>query len=468
MRTAPPPSTPRHTVRLVLLVAALVGAGLVSLSRVQDAEAAVGDPVIVAAGDIACPNNIAAYNGGNGTATQCRQKYTSDMILDADHVLVLGDAQYSTGSLSQYRAVYDPTWGRKKSVTHPTPGDHDYASGSPTGYFSYWGVPEYYSFDIGSWHWVSLNSELDHTATSAQVQWLQQDLATTTAPCVGAFWGAPAFSSGKGNDPSFRPFWDALYARHADLVLAGDSHQYERFGKMAADGTAAADGIREFVVGTGGRNLTSFTTIQPNSEARAKVFGVLQMTLGSSGYTWQFRTESGGTFSDSGSSACNAGTGTTTPTDTTTPTSPTETTTPPTTPTTTPSPSPTTSAPLCYGVAATIVGTSAADTLTGTAGADVIVGQGGNDTINGGDGNDLICGVGGADRIDGGNGNDRINAGAGADVITDRSGADIIDGSTGNDSISVNDTLSGDTANGGGDTDTCVTDVGDKKSNCEQ
>jgi hypothetical protein len=305
MRRAAPPSLSGRPVRLSLLIATLICAGLVGLSRAQEGAAAVGDPVIVAAGDIACPDNHPAYMGGEGTATQCRQKHTSNMILGADHVLVLGDGQYSVGSLLQYQAVYHPTWGRMKSVTHPTPGDHDYQSGSPAGYFSYWGVPEYYSFDIGSWHWVSLNSQIDHSAASAQVQWLQQDLAATTQPCIGAFWGLPAFSSGEGNDPSFRPFWDVLYSRHADVVLAGDSHQYERFAKMAPDGTAAGDGIREFVVGTGGRNLENFTTIQPNSEVRAKVFGVLQMTLGSGGYTWQFRTESGGTFSDSGSAACN-------------------------------------------------------------------------------------------------------------------------------------------------------------------
>ena len=138
--------------------------------------------------------------------------------------------------------MYDATWGRKKSVTFPTPGDHEYHSGTPPGTYTYFGVPPYYSFDIGAWHWVSLNSEIDHAATSAQVQWLRQDLAATRQPCIGAFWSVPAFSSGKGNDPSYRPFWDALYGVRADLVLAGDSHQYERFTKMAPDGTPAGDG----------------------------------------------------------------------------------------------------------------------------------------------------------------------------------------------------------------------------------
>jgi Ca2+-binding RTX toxin-like protein len=450
--------------RRVAAVSLLAGFSLIGIPALtafeadsQPAEGAPGDPVIVAAGDIACPNTIAAYNGGEGTATQCRQKHTSEMILGADHVFVLGDGQYPTGSLSQYRAVYDPTWGRMKSVTHPTVGDHDYQSGSPAGYFSYWGVNPYYSFDIGSWHWVSLNSEIDHTAGSAQEVWLQQDLAATSQPCIGAFWGAPTFSSGlHGNNATFRPFWDDLYAAHADVVLAGDDHDYERFAKMAPDGTAAADGIREFVVGTGGRNLTGFSTIQPNSQARAKVFGVLEMTLGSADYSWRFRTESGGTFSDSGTAACNAK-GSTPPTEPP-PTEP-----PPTEPP--PTPPPTTSS--CYGVAATIEGTKGADTLTGTSGPDVITGLAGNDIVDGGDGNDLICTAGGTDQVNGGPGNDRVSGGAAADTLTDLSGADVLDGSTGNDTVDTADGAAGDTANGGGDVDGCSTDVGDARKNCE-
>jgi hypothetical protein len=290
-----------------MLTAAVVAAAVAGIGRPHDAAAvAPEDPVVVAAGDIACPANHPSYNGGAGTATECRQRYTSDMILGADHVFVLGDNQYSMGSLLQYLTVYDATWGRMRAVTFPTPGDHEYQSGDPAGYFSYFGVPPYYSFDIGAWHWVSLNSEIDHAPTSAQAQWLLQDLASTGQPCIGAFWSAPSFSSSqKGDDPDFRAFWDALYGVRADLVLAGDSHQYERFTKMAPDGTPAGDGIRQFVVGTGGRSLHGFGTIKPTSEARAAVFGVLQLRLGAADYGWDFLTESGGVFADSGTAACN-------------------------------------------------------------------------------------------------------------------------------------------------------------------
>jgi acid phosphatase type 7 len=292
---------------LLVLTATMIAAGTVAAATSQDVPAAAaGDPVIVAAGDIACSTEQPEYNRGEGTATECRQKHTSDMILGADHVFVLGDAQYPIGNPEQFRAVYDPTWGRMKSVTYPTPGDHEYQSGSPDGYFDYFGVEPYYSFDIGSWHWVSLNSEIDHAAGSPQVQWLREDLAATDQPCIGAFWGAPAFSSSaKGNNPSYRPFWDALYAVHADLVLSGDSHQYERFAKQTPGGTAASDGIRQFVVGTGGRSLDGFVTKQSNSEAQGKVFGVLELRLGFSHYNWRFRTDSGGSFSDAGSATCN-------------------------------------------------------------------------------------------------------------------------------------------------------------------
>lgn len=291
----------------VLAVLAVLAATLTGSAWPDAPASAAGDPVVAVAGDIACATTQPAYNGGEGTATQCRQKHTSAMILSADHVFMLGDGQYPNGSLTQYRAVYDPTWGRKKAVTFPTPGDHEYKTAGAPGYFKYFGVQPYYSFDLGTWHWVSLNSEIDHGANSAQTQWLEADLAATTQPCIGAFWSTPTFSSGRhGNDTTFRPFWDALYAHRADLVLAGDDHDYERFAKQAPDGTAAPDGIRQFVVGTGGRSLFGFKTIQPNSQARAKAFGVLELRLGADDYGWNFRTESPGTFTDSGSATCNA------------------------------------------------------------------------------------------------------------------------------------------------------------------
>jgi hypothetical protein len=267
---------------------------------------AAADSVVAAVGDIACNTTDPAFNGGEGTPTECRQKHTANLVVGADHLLLLGNAQYPTGSLRQYRAVYDATWGRLAPLTHPTPGDHDYSSGNAKDYLAYFEVAEFYSVDIGSWHWVSLNSEIDHGPGSPQMQWLLEDLASTRQPCIGAFWGDAMFSSGgDGNDLDFRPFWDALYAVGADVVLAGGTRQYERFAKQSPDGSAADDGIRQFVVGTGGHSLQPFGAVQANSESRAEVFGVLELRLGTGDYSWEFRPETAGAFADSGSTACN-------------------------------------------------------------------------------------------------------------------------------------------------------------------
>jgi acid phosphatase type 7 len=260
--------------------------------------------VVSVAGDIACGTTVAAYNGGDGTATQCRQKYTSELILDSDAVWTLGDHAYPTATAKQLTAAYDPTWGRMKSVTYPSPGDHDYGKIAGKGYFGYFGKPAYYSFNMAGWHVVSLNSEIDHSATSEQVAWLTNDLASTSATCIAAFWGEARWSSGKGGNVSFDPFMQALYAVHADLALVGDTHNYERFAKMDPSGTVTADGVREFVVGTGGRNLQGFKYLQPNSEKRIKSFGVLQLALHDGSYDWQFINESR-TVLDSGSEPCN-------------------------------------------------------------------------------------------------------------------------------------------------------------------
>lgn len=280
--------------------AAVVGAP--SLSEAAHAETSF---TVSTAGDIACGTTVPAYNNGDGTATQCRQKYTAPLLAGSDQVWTLGDHDYSVATLAQLNATYEPTWGQYKGITHPTPGDHDYGKNLGKGYFAYFGVQPYYSFDAGAWHVISLNSEIDHSAGSAQEQWLQQDLASTSAQCVAAYWGEPRFTSGKkgpGN-PTFDPFWQDLYAAHADVVLSGDTHSYERFAPQNPSGTADSAGIREFVVGTGGRSLVGFPKVQPNSEKRVKAFGVLRLTLHDASYDWQFLNEAGQPL-DTGSTNC--------------------------------------------------------------------------------------------------------------------------------------------------------------------
>ncbi len=286
-----------------------------------------GDPVIAAAGDIACDPTNREFGGGLGSARNCHQQQTSDVLLGLDlaAVLMLGDAQYPNGAYSDFLAGYGPSWGRLKGLTRPVPGNHEYGTPGAAGYFDYFdGVGKatgvaggrdrgYYGFDVGTWHVVALNSNCGSlpggcAAGSPQEQWLRADLAAHPAACTLAFWHHPLFASAEeGETPATRPLWQALYDAGADVVLNGHAHAYERFGPQTADAAAdPARGIREFVVGTGGRNLQGFRAIRPNSEVRSRgSYGVLAMTLHPTGYDWRFLTALGrGSFTDRGTAAC--------------------------------------------------------------------------------------------------------------------------------------------------------------------
>ena len=285
-----------------------------------------GDPVVATAGDVACSTSDSNYNGGNGTATACRQKWTSNLLVGAPDaaVLALGDLQYSSGSLSSYQAVYDPTWGRVKSITRPVPGNHDYNTSGASGYFSYFGSlasPQeptctsgckgYYSFDIGTWHMIALNSNCDAvpcTAGSPQETWLRQDLASHRNMCTLAFDHHARWSSGHGGDNAFmQPMWENLVNAGAEILLSGHSHHYERFAPQNASGGADPPrGVRQFVVGTGGAFFTGVGTPHANSQVlNNNTFGVLRLTLHPTSYDWTFVPDTGsGSLTDSGSTAC--------------------------------------------------------------------------------------------------------------------------------------------------------------------
>jgi hypothetical protein len=285
-------------------------------------------PVVAAAGDIACDPNAPAFNDGRGSARACHQRATSDLLVNAGltAVLALGDLQYYCGSLAAFMYSYDPSWGRVKSITHPAPGNHEYqltgaygcASGA-AGYFSYWGPAAgdpargYYSFDIGAWHLVSLNSNCDDIGGcgqgSAEERWLRADLATHAgARCTLAYWHHPPFTSSvvPVGTPRTLALLQDLYAGGADLLLTGHQHNYERFAPQTPKGVAdPANGVREFVVGTGGEDLRPFGTPIANSEIReADTFGVLELMLLPTSYSWQFIPEAGDSFTDSGSAPC--------------------------------------------------------------------------------------------------------------------------------------------------------------------
>jgi hypothetical protein len=269
--------------------------------------ASAGDQVVlIGAGDVADCTELA---GAEATAKLLEQ--------NPGTVMVLGDAAYPDGTKENFEC-YDRTWGRVKARTRPSVGNHEFHSTGATYYFQYFGAAAgdpkngYYSYELGSWHIVVLNSECEEVggcnASSRQEKWLRQDLAAHPAACTLAYFHKPLFSSGAkhGNDPEIKPLWQALYDANADVVVNGHDHDYERFALQDPDGKADGQrGIREFVAGTGGKNHRPFGEPHANSEVRnADTFGVLKLTLKAGGYDWQFIPEAGKSFADSGSGAC--------------------------------------------------------------------------------------------------------------------------------------------------------------------
>lgn len=303
---------------LVALVAgALAVPGPVPVAR--PAQAAIGDPMVVAAGDIACDPLNSAYYGGSGIGQLCRQKAVSDVIgrLQPTAVLALGDEQYTDGRLSAFRTSYAASWGRYLSLTRPVPGNHEYGVAGAAGYFDYFGGRAgprgkgYYSYNLGTWHVVALNGNCGAVGGcgygSAQEQWLRRDLAANPRTCTLAYWHQARFSSGlHGDNAAYTAFWNALYRANADVVLAGHDHHYERFAPMRGDGTLDHPrGIRSFVVGTGGAQHYALSRVRPNSQARNTTsFGVLQLALRDGYYGWRFHPAAGGTYTDGSNARC--------------------------------------------------------------------------------------------------------------------------------------------------------------------
>ena len=311
---------------LVLFIVSL-SAAVMGLAAPTPRAAAVTvlDPVVAAAGDIACAPPATR------TSTKCHQGDTADLLAGAAAVLPLGDEQYECGQLTAFNKVYDPSWGRYKGVSNPVVGDNEYSgNGCSTsgarGYFTYFGgranpddpscevnCKGYYSYTQGAWHVVALNSECTQpgvggcSATSPQVQWLKADLAAHPRMCTLAYFHRPYFSDKGGTVAKVRQLFKALYAGGADVLLVGHQHIYERFAPMnPSGGLDTAKGIRQFIVGTGGKSQTALATpAPPNSEARNKGdFGVLKLTLGAADYSWQFVPDSTGDFTDVGTGTC--------------------------------------------------------------------------------------------------------------------------------------------------------------------
>lgn len=305
---------PRYSRLFLLIVASLIGltlllpesAPLLAAPAAQ-ADAPTGDPVIVAAGDISDCGNV--------------EDYMTAVLLDSipGTVLAIGDTAYGSASLQEFNDCYGPSWGRHKDRTRPIPGNHEYASPGANGYFTYFGnaatplepgctrdCKGYYSFDLGAWHIVALNTEIPNQSGSEQEQWLRADLAANPRTCTLAYWHRPRFSSVRPANVSAHDLFQVLYDYGADVLLSGHDHAYERFAPQDPGGQIAPTrGVRQFIVGTGGSILKDFGFIQPGSEARnSETFGVLKMTLHPTGYDWQFVPIEGQSFTDSGSSSC--------------------------------------------------------------------------------------------------------------------------------------------------------------------
>jgi hypothetical protein len=267
-------------------------------SNLVAATRACGNQVVVAVGDL-------CLSGSDCAATSS----LVDQIAPA-RVLTLGDHAYPDGTLEEYMGAYEAVWGRHKAKTSPTPGNHDYGTPGARGYFDYFGARapgEYYSFELGAWHVISLDSEISVRTGSDQWTWLRADLARHPNRCILAYWHTPRFSSGRQHrlTARFLPFWTLLHAAGADVVLNAHEHNYERFAPQNPTGGADPNGIRQFVVGTGGASLLPLGPPVANSEARSNTtFGVVKLVLRDGGYDWSFLPVAGATFTDGGSDTC--------------------------------------------------------------------------------------------------------------------------------------------------------------------
>lgn len=299
--------TARHGIDSVMLRCFLLVAAAVLLGGCRSF-ATLGryEIILAGAGDIAqCDQE---------SADKSRAAQTAALLDKIDGtVLAAGDLAYSSGTASEFQNCYQPTWGRFKQRTLPVPGNHEYGSTNAQPYFDYWGRQAgepgkgYYATQLGAWHIIALNSNIDAGIDSEQARWLRNELMQHKSRCTLAFWHHPIFSSGEhGNDPKMAALWNLLFDAGADLVITAHEHDYERFAPLNDRGELDNKrGIRQIVVGTGGAKLRRFQGIHAHSEVRDhETFGVIKLTLKPSSYEWQFVPIAGQTFTDSGAGTC--------------------------------------------------------------------------------------------------------------------------------------------------------------------
>lgn len=285
----------RNLSKIVLLL--LIALLFVFLIKIRSDRILRESVILVGAGDISsCDNH-------NDEATA----KLLDNIPGA--VFVLGDNVYVDATYSDFTNCYHPTWGRHKDRTKPVPGNHEYFTTEAAGYFRYFdNIPSYYAYDLGDWRIYALNSEIDVSSTSAQIQWLKNDLAENSRLCVLAYWHTPLWSTRyeDGSDATYETLWGTLHDGGAELVVNGHVHNYERFKEMDADGTAVSPGLRQIVVGTGGVNHDRYvgSSLSTSEVYNSSTYGVLKLILSPMNYSWEFIPIAGQTFRDSGSTDC--------------------------------------------------------------------------------------------------------------------------------------------------------------------
>lgn len=266
----------------------------------------VGGSLVVTVGDIACPP------GSPVTATTCHDAETARLAktYDPRYALILGDEQYQSGTAAEFRGGYDGTWGALKPITKPIPGNHEYGTTGASGYYSYFQAqtraPGYYAFNVDNWRVYALNSNCTKISCTSETDWLDRDMTRHPRKCSLIMLHHPLYSSGleHGDSPEGRPFWRVALAHRAELALAGHDHDYERFQKMNAYGTATDGGMTSFVVGTGGKSLYHSRGIRAGSQVYdAHTAGVMALKLGAARYGWEYRTIDGRVI-DSGIRSC--------------------------------------------------------------------------------------------------------------------------------------------------------------------
>jgi hypothetical protein len=231
-------------------------------------------------------------------------------------VFTAGDNAYEDGRAIEFQNCYGPSWGQFKDRTRPVPGNHDFHTDHGAPYYAYFGAAAgeagkgWYSYDVGDWHIVALNSNCDAVGCregSSQVEWLRQDLQNSAGQCTLMIWHHPRFSavSAESGYGSVSTFWKIAREFNVDVVVNGDQHSYQRFAPLDGDGNPDPNGVREFIVATGGSGFYEWAKTDPNLEVRDnQTHGVIKFNLYPGRYEWEFLPVEGGTFADSGADTC--------------------------------------------------------------------------------------------------------------------------------------------------------------------